>query len=83
MSTPRVHYTHTDLVIAYAEWSSAPHAYSTAETPDPLESRRHSVRLQKWESYCDVRDGLPQGTTQQRRLSSHGNLRLVSSRAII
>lgn len=46
----RVKYTAKQLQEAYSSWSK-------------LDPEKHDLRMAAWHRYCDVRDGLPLGTS--------------------
>jgi hypothetical protein len=47
-------YSHNELLEAYLAWVNIPQEMT-------------DLRLSAWDAYVDVRDGLPRGTTAQRR----------------
>lgn len=79
MSTTYVPYSHDELVVAYKKWVDAA---ELVEDISGLGMSNYLPRLNAWESYCDVRDGLPHGATHSRRIAT-SPLKLVSSRATI
>jgi hypothetical protein len=47
-------YTANELMEAYLAWVNVPHELT-------------DLRISAWDAYVDVRDGLPRGTTAERR----------------
>lgn len=65
--TPFIQYPHSELVAAWQEWVRLRHLVVDIASPETLMPLLYAPRLKAWEHYCDLRDGLPHGTTHLRR----------------
>lgn len=70
MKTPKVIYSYDELVAAFTAWVKTQHIVNGVMSVETLTMNIYKPRMDAWESYCDVRDGLPRGTTQARRISA-------------
>lgn len=83
MSTPVVKYSPEQLVEAYNAWVAEAPVVAEVADAMTLNGANYRARQDAWETYCDIRDQLPLGTTQARRLgaTSGNGPRLVLARA--